>query len=86
MNGAQFREFVSEVKSRGFTHVMTYGGPVALDEWHPYGLFGGVNDKDDTYVSPTMRWTWVTECSARDGDAPDPPLAAGVWAFVAMTS
>lgn len=22
---------------RGFTHVMTYGGPVPIDEWRPYG-------------------------------------------------
>lgn len=27
----------TQIRSQGFTHVLTYGGPVALDDWTPYG-------------------------------------------------
>jgi hypothetical protein len=29
---------VAEALAAGFTHVRTYGGPVPLPEWRPYGV------------------------------------------------
>lgn len=31
-------ELIAELKARGYTKVITYGGPVPIDEWDPYGL------------------------------------------------
>ena len=31
-------EIVNTVKDAGYTHVLTAGGKVALDDWTPYGM------------------------------------------------
>ena len=30
-------EIVELMKSKGYTRVITFGGPYPLDNWHPYG-------------------------------------------------
>lgn len=44
MTTAEFHSFVDELAEQGYTEVLTGAGWISLGEWHPYGLFGGVND------------------------------------------
>ena len=73
-------ELEASARGRGYTHVRTYGGTVALEDWTPYGI-GGVNGPEN----PTrpLRFSWISEDSAVDGaDRPDPaPFVNGVWTF-----
>lgn len=74
-------EIIAEAKARGFTHALTHGGTVALDDWHPYGCDGGVND------TPKFPARWCAEFIgpdqvrdlATDGRPVVPPFLLGVW-------
>lgn len=78
-----FAEFLADAQARGFTHVLTYGGPVALTDWHPYGLFGGPNSRPGCTVEATFQLRWINDHEATDArpDGPQAPFVAGVWTF-----
>ncbi len=78
MTEAEFRSFVEEAKSKGFTHVRTVAGPVPLDSWSPYGSFS-VNDGIENYLD----FSWIDGSHARDGE-PSDKFPAGVWEFLTM--
>lgn len=63
----------SEVKelmiSRGYTHVKTYGGELAILEWNPYG--GHADCLFDEIADDTVEDAWKKE-----------GYVAGIWDFV----
>lgn len=81
MTREAFDNFVAEVRARGFTRVRTYGGAIPLESWRPYGLFGGKNDPAGTREN-TLRFDWIDESRARDGDGAKFPFVNGVWEFL----
>lgn len=83
MTRTEWAEFLAECDTRGFTHVVTYGGPVPLPEWTPYGLCGGVNDPDwKSATQQSLVFTWVSECEVTDAPKDSSPFAFGVWRFI----
>lgn len=78
-------------RSHGFTHAVTFGGPVPLESWNPYGSNpGGANyrageaawhgipttHEDGAFgIRDAQRLSWITP-NAKPG-----PFALGVWRF-----
>lgn len=77
-------EIIAEAKARGFTHAETMAGPLALDDWRPYGMDGGPND------TPAFPSRWHGEFIAADTvrDMPAPgrtsaaPFLLGGWTLL----
>ena len=84
------QDIVSQAKARGFTHVMTYGGPMPLDTWEPYGILRadgtrGINNQMATWSHIPPLFQWIDDSRVRDGaglPAPEWPLRGGIWEFV----
>ena len=80
----EYHEIIAAVKARGYTHVVTYGGLLALEKWEPYGnVPGGVNYREGFTA-------WTGELLESDGglqvrDLPRAPVGdgfcLGVWSF-----
>ena len=83
----EFDRLKAEIRARGFTHVVTMAGPHPLDQWHPYGLLGGVNDRAGTSATGlAMELTWdgpdsVTDMPTDPARRAPPPFVHGVWYF-----
>jgi hypothetical protein len=79
MTRSEFDNFIDQATSRGFTHVQTFGGPLPLSDWRPYGVFNGSNMEQ--YITG---FEWLAEDKA--ADIPASPrlgncIACGIWAF-----
>lgn len=86
-------ELRTEAIARGFTHVRTYGGPLPLEQWDPYGRFTTNRPTGRTLEAwdarggydPEIRtWAWVDATHVVDGPTPAPPLCAGQWEFLTL--
>ena len=64
-------QIIEVMQAQGFTHVITYGGPLPLNEWHPYN-------------SPTWKGEIIPGDRVRDlprnGELMD-GFYLGVWSF-----
>ncbi len=80
MTQEEFNTFLEEVRARGFTHVISHTGPQPLEDWHPYGAFGGINPGIGGTIGG---FTWLEHHRAADYAAKDPAgaLTNGIWTF-----
>ena len=75
----QFEQFVDSARARGFTHVKTSGGNVALEDWHPYGAFGGGNPGIEDHMHP---FHWEGMDCASDNPQTGEGAYYGLWTFL----
>jgi len=73
---------VAEAEGRGFSHVLTYGGAVALADWTPYG---GISGTTPGSAGP-WQGEWIGPETVRDlppvnADGLELLGALGVWTF-----
>jgi len=66
-------EAVQAAKQAGFSQVETYGGPVALDDWTPYGKREGHTINFRLYEDGTIHETVPAIFGDHDN------LATGIW-------
>lgn len=80
MTREDFNAFLDDARARGFTHVISHAGPEPLEDWHPYGAFGGSNPGIERTLGG---FTWLDDHRAADYAAKDPAgaLTNGVWTF-----
>lgn len=74
----------SKLRAMGYEGIVTYGGPIPLDEWNPYGMEpGGVNYSPDYHAKHAYRGAIRDDGKIEDmpdgSPVPSGPFMAGVW-------
>jgi hypothetical protein len=82
MTREQFDAFRAEVRARGFDAVKTGGGVVPLEEWRPYGAFGGGNPGIGEYMGEGFRWIGPDRAADIPLNEPPDGVGIGVWTFL----
>jgi hypothetical protein len=84
--GLDFPELVTALKALGFTQVVSFGGPVPLDQWTPYGMTpNGINYRPSQkpYRGEIQERNGETVVVDVPSDGKDPsPFVLGVWKFL----
>jgi len=73
-------ELIKELKSRGYTQVITLGGPIPLETWDPYRMEGVNRFGDRHYQGEIIDGDRVRDIP-RDGKIPEAPFVLCVWSF-----
>lgn len=78
VNRTEFDAFVSDIRSRGFTHVRTSAGMQPIADWRPYGCFDGSNPGIEQHIA---RFDWYSQNQAVDVPVRDYGGPCGLWTF-----
>ena len=74
-------ELIKELKSRGYTQVITFGGPRPLDTWDPYGIEGVNRFGDSHYHGEIIDGDRVRDIPRTTNPETDRDFYLGVWSF-----
>lgn len=84
MTQDQFDVVLADIRSKGFTHVMTGWGALPLDKWRPYGAFDGGNPGIEKHIGG---FEWYDDKRIADYPPGGPStrsdrLPSGVWTLL----
>ena len=76
-------QIVDLMRERGFTHAVTYGGPVPLDDWFPYGRQHALDYRGDVVSSFQVKDHPKDQLPFPLAPGDD-AFVLGVWEFVRL--
>jgi hypothetical protein len=84
MTRTEFDALLATVRAKGFTHVLTGGGPLPLDQWRPYGAFDGGNPGIEEHIGG-FRWhddSRIADYPPVGSAAERSGMPSGVWTLL----